>query len=68
MADNKPIRQVNFIKQLSRGDNLMYRDLKCSETLYDHKKMDLYKRKEIGILQFTKSVVNRGDEQKPFLR
>jgi negative regulator of genetic competence, sporulation and motility len=68
LADNKPIRQVDFNKVLSRGDNLMYRNLKCSETLYDHKKMDLYKKREQGILQFANSVVNRGDEQKPFER
>lgn len=67
LADNKPIRQVDFDKAYHR-DNYVYRDVKCSDSLFENEQMDLYKRKRQGILHFTHSVVNRGDEYRPFER
>ena len=40
-------------------DEVVYRDTKCSESLYDPKKLSLIKRKERGILHFGKSVIER---------
>lgn len=50
LADNKPIRQVDFDKNMNRDDNYVYKNVKCSDPLYEHKYMDRYKRKDMGIL------------------
>jgi hypothetical protein len=34
LTDNKPIRQIDFTKTVPR-DNLMYRGMSCSDSLYD---------------------------------
>ena len=66
LTDNKPIRQVDFNKMPFRDNK--FQDVKCSDALFENKHMDLYKKQRQGILHFTNSVVNRGDESKPFER
>lgn len=49
-------------------DDFVYKNVKCSDPLFEREHLDKYKRTKQGILQFTNSVVNRGDENKPFHR
>ena len=71
LADNKPIRQVDFDKAYplaNKWDDFVYKNVKCSDSLFENEQMDLYKKRKQGILHFTNSVVNRGDEYKPHER
>ena len=64
ISNNKPVRQVDFNKIRAR-DGLLYRDTKCSDTLFDAQRhMTVNKRKEMGILQFSRIGHLRGDEEK----
>mmetsp|Transcript_5636 Transcript_5636/g.8900 ORF Transcript_5636/g.8900 Transcript_5636/m.8900 type:complete len:119 (+) Transcript_5636:488-844(+) len=46
-------------------DNLLYRNTKCSDYLYDPRKhMTVNRKKEMGILQFSKIGHLRGDEER----
>lgn len=50
-------------------DNSIYKNVSCSDSLYDHKKhLDLFHPKNAGIDQFCKSNVMRHDDQKVFAR
>ena len=43
----------------------MYRDYKCGNSLYEHQRhINLTRKKDVGILQFTKIGHMRGDEEK----
>ena len=49
LSDNKPIQQVDFNKMKDR-DNSIYKNVSCSDSLYDHKKhLDLFHPKNAGI-------------------
>jgi hypothetical protein len=64
LSDNKPIRMVNFDKNYAR-DNLLYRGVSCSDSLYDHHRhLNLNHKKEPGILQFARIGHKRGDDEK----
>lgn len=60
---------MDFDKNINR-ENICYRDnyrynTRCSESLYNHKQhLNLFHKKDIGILQFTKIGEKRGDEAK----
>jgi len=50
ISDNKPIRRIDFNKLKAR-DNLCYKGISTSDSLYDHRKhLNLGRRKEVGIL------------------
>jgi hypothetical protein len=64
LSDNKPVRKVDF-NLIRARDNLCYRDTRCSEQLYEHKKhLNLFHKKDIGILQFGRSNLQRDDDEK----
>ena len=55
---------VDFDKGIAR-DDIMYRGLSCSDSLYDPAKhLNLNHKKEVGILQFARIGNNRGDDEK----
>ena len=58
MTEHKLVPQVDFDKMKDR-DEVVYKDTKCSESLYEHEKLSLIRKKERGILQFGKSVIER---------
>lgn len=59
---NAPVPQVDFTKMVERDDRV-YKFVKCSTPLYDHKFMNKTTRKDQGIHHFSKSVVKREDEE-----
>lgn len=67
ISNNKPVRQVDFNKVLPRDDHV-YKQVKCSDTLYEHKHLNLFKPKDVGILQFSSIGSKRGDEEKRMLK
>jgi hypothetical protein len=64
LSDNKPIRKIDFNLVKAR-DNLCYRGVHTSDSLYDHKKhLNLFHQKEVGILHFAKIGEKRGDAER----
>lgn len=57
-TEYRPVPQVDFEKMRMR-DDVVYRDTKCSDPLFDPKQLNLVRKKGRGILQFGKSVVER---------
>lgn len=47
-----------------KRDDYVYKNVKCSEPLYDHKFMKKIAKKDEGILHFSKSLVERGDDDR----
>lgn len=45
-------------------DNYVYKNVKCSESLFDKKHLDMTLKKDVGILQFGTIGLNRGDDAK----
>ena len=60
LSSNKPVPMVDFKKTLSR-DDIMYRGIYCSDTLFDMKQLNTVRRGQQGILQFAKIGEKRGD-------
>lgn len=50
--------QVDFEKMRTR-DDVVYRDTKCSDALFDFKQLNQVRKTQTGILQFGQSVIER---------
>ena len=51
LSNNKPVRNINFERMKDR-DEVVYRDIKCSDSLFEHSQLNLIKKKRPGILHF----------------
>ena len=58
LSDHKPVRNIDFDRMKDR-DEVVYRDTKCSDSLYDHSQLNYIKKKHRGILHFGQSVIER---------
>lgn len=68
LSDNKPVRQLDFNKMKNR-DDICYKFVKCSDSLFNpNKHLNLFHKKDPGILQFSKSVVDREVEKRMYDR
>lgn len=57
-SEYKPIQQIDFDKMIHR-DDIVYRNTKCSDSIFESSKLNVIKKKQRGILHFGKSVLER---------